>query len=76
MYSKLLIEALVVGIVVSVLGVALHHLMVKVIGNHDINNMTVYVGHLFAVGVLTHVLCEVIGVNRWYCSNGNACLNK
>jgi hypothetical protein len=27
-------------------------------------------------GAIFHLLCEVFGVNKWYCKNGNACLKK
>ena len=30
---------------------------------------------LFLVGVFTHVLCEVIGLNKLYCKYGNACIS-
>jgi hypothetical protein len=28
---------------------------------------------MFILGFLFHVLCEIAGVNRWYCKNGVAC---
>jgi len=28
---------------------------------------------LFLTGFVAHLLCEVTGVNKWYCKNGNAC---
>lgn len=31
---------------------------------------------LFFTGVIIHLLCEITGINRWYCTNGNACLVK
>lgn len=27
----------------------------------------------FGVGLLFHLLAEAVGVNKWYCQNGNAC---
>lgn len=32
----------------------------------------VFLAHV-ATGMVAHLLCEVSGVNKWYCSNGNAC---
>ena len=27
----------------------------------------------FALGFITHIVCELSGINKWYCKNGNAC---
>jgi multisubunit Na+/H+ antiporter MnhE subunit len=27
----------------------------------------------FITGCLVHILCQVTGVNKWYCKNGVAC---
>lgn len=29
---------------------------------------------LFLTGVTIHLGCEILGINKWYCSNGAACL--
>jgi len=31
---------------------------------------------LFLTGVSIHLFCELVGINRWYCRNGNACRGK
>ena len=28
---------------------------------------------LFFTGFFLHILCEYTGINKWYCTNGNAC---
>ncbi|MBP01984.1 MAG: hypothetical protein CMM25_04115 [Rhodospirillaceae bacterium] len=35
-----------------------------------------YVPNAFLFGFLLHLLCELLGVNKWYCKNGNACQKK
>ena len=66
-------EALAVGVVTVLLGVVLHHLSLQFYGQHDLNDMKMFAVHLFFIGVVVHLLCEVTGVNKWYCSNGVAC---
>lgn len=74
-----LYEALIVGILVAVIG----NLAVILVGKRfsvelpDICNTwnkyyTMEVS-LFITGFLTHVFCELVGINLWYCRNGFAC---
>jgi hypothetical protein len=69
----LLKELLGVGILVVVVGVALHLIAVQLMGPHDLNDMKVFIGHLFLIGVVVHLICEYTGVNDWYCKHGVAC---
>tara|TARA_B100001094_G_C18184044_1_gene802633 strand:- start:142 stop:501 length:360 start_codon:yes stop_codon:yes gene_type:complete len=32
-----------------------------------------YVPGAFLLGFILHIICELTGVNKWYCRNGNAC---
>lgn len=71
--QDLLKEVLGVGLILVVVGLALHLLTVHFYGQHDLNNMGIYALHLFGAGVVVHLLCEYSGINKWYCQNGNAC---
>lgn len=73
MKSSVFVEAFAVGIIVILVGVLLHYVLLKTYGHHDLNNIKVYIGHLFLIGVITHLLCEFSGINRWYCKYGTAC---
>lgn len=64
---KVLVEAIVVAILVVIIGCFVSHLLGKKCDLH-------LVKILFLTGILTHLLCEYSGVNKWYCKNGNACL--
>jgi amino acid permease len=66
-------EALIVGLLVIVIGMVLHYISLKVYGEHDLNDMKVFAIHLFVIGIITHLLCEYTGINKWYCTNGVAC---
>ena len=75
---RLLIEAAVVGIITVVVG----YIVIWILSNFnkdakDINKewnknhiMEIV---LFLTGICVHLLCEVSGINSWYCENGLAC---
>ena len=73
MYSNVFIEAFMVGLLVIVIGIVLHYITLQIIGHHDLNDMKVFAIHLFVIGIITHLLCEFTGINKWYCTNGIAC---
>ncbi len=60
MLTKVLIEALFVGI------------LLVVVGKFTLGNNT-DVKKLFITGVIVHIICEIVGLNKWYCKNGAAC---
>tara|TARA_B100001093_G_scaffold509169_2_gene572711 strand:- start:3535 stop:3774 length:240 start_codon:yes stop_codon:yes gene_type:complete len=76
----LLIEAGVVGLATIVVGVVVALSLKNLFKlnmpishkNINKNNMVML---LFITGFLIHIICEFSGLNKWYCSNGNACLN-
>ena len=67
--QKLLIEAVSVGVIVVVIGMLINCCMEKV----KIERTKKHVLALFISGVVTHIICEAVGLNKWYCKNGNAC---
>ena len=78
--KTLLVEAGVVGIATIIVGI-LVAISLKQLFKLDMpishkninkNNMIIL---LFVTGFLIHIICEFSGLNKWYCSNGNACLN-
>lgn len=79
---KILIEALVVGILIVIIGTIITYLL----GNmfkvdlppvcKDWNKNYIMEISLFLTGFLTHLAFEFMGANKWYCKYGNACLKK
>ena len=76
---KLLLEAVVVGIATVVVGSVVGFILGKLMGQ-DLpaeckkwNKNHIMELSLFITGFLIHVLCELVGVNKWYCKNGAAC---
>jgi hypothetical protein len=76
---KLLIESIFVGIATVIMGSIVGYIVGKS-SSMDLpkickkwNKNHVMEKTLFLTGVLIHLICECIGVNRWYCKNGNAC---
>ena len=65
--TKLFIEAIVAGLGIIVASEGLKMLNKKI-------NEHIYVV-LFFSGFILHLLSEFLGINKWYCVNGNACSN-
>jgi hypothetical protein len=70
MIQRLLIEAVLVGVLVVFLGLAIMSFVKTQTWAKDYP----FEISLFLTGILTHLVCEFTGVNKWYCTNGNACL--
>lgn len=77
--SRVLIEAIIVGIATVVMGYIIGFLT-KPIFKADINPLCVGWNknyameiNLFLIGFSLHIIAEVFKVNKWYCRNGNAC---
>mgnify|MGYP001489121990 CR=1 FL=1 len=64
---KVLVEAIVVALLVIVIGCLIAHLL----GEKCNRNLVII---LFLTGIVTHLICEYTGVNKWYCKKGHACL--
>lgn len=76
---NLLIEAIVVGLVITVVGSIISWLIRFVWKSSvpenckDWNKYYVMEIALFLTGFLSHLLFEGAGLNKWYCKNGFAC---
>ena len=64
--KSLVLEAITVGIALAGSG----KILVAIAPNLSLSN------YLFVLGAAFHLLCEILGVNKWYCVNGNACLKN
>lgn len=77
MNTGLFIEAVAVGILVVPLGYLVLYGSVelskryKSVDRMD-KNIKMSLG-FFLLGVLTHLFCELTGINKWYCKKGIAC---
>tara|TARA_B000000557_G_C20801971_1_gene455952 strand:+ start:148 stop:384 length:237 start_codon:yes stop_codon:yes gene_type:complete len=77
MNTGLLIEAVAVGILLVPLGYLVLYGSVelskryKSVDRMD-KNIKMSLG-FFLLGVLTHLFCELTGINKWYCKKGIAC---
>ena len=79
---KLLVEAVVVGVMVVIVGSAVGYVVGRV-NSVDLpkvckkwNKNHVMEISLFLTGAITHLLCEVSGINKYYIKNGYASKNK
>lgn len=77
MNTGLFIEAIAVGILLVPLGYLVLYGSVelskryKSVDRMD-KNIKMSLG-FFLLGVLTHLFCELTGINKWYCKKGIAC---
>jgi membrane protein DedA with SNARE-associated domain len=77
--KKLLVEAFMVGVMVVVIGTIVSYVIGKFTSTDlppvckDWNKNYIMELTLFIIGVITHILCEYTGLNKWYCRNGVAC---
>lgn len=73
----LLMEAIAVGILLIPLGYLVLYGSVelskryKSVDRMD-KNIKMSLG-FFLLGILTHLFCELTGINKWYCKKGIAC---
>ena len=76
---QLLIEAFIVGIVLILIAYLVNFVIAKLYFTNlpkickKWNKNHIMEISLFFIGVVTHLVCEFTGVNKWYCKNGNAC---
>jgi len=79
---KILIEALSVGVLTVIVGSLVSYMLSKVFSNNlpkickRWNKNHIMEISLFLTGFAIHILCETLGINKWYCVKGNACINK
>ena len=82
MNTTVLVEAGVVGLIVVAIGTVVGFIIGYFTKMElppvckDWNKNYVMEASLFVTGVLTHIIFELMGGNKWYCKNGNACKNK
>ncbi len=78
--NQIIIEAIVVGIITVIIGNVSGLLVASMLKVNlpeickDWNKYYTMEITLFLTGFLIHILCELTGINKWYCKNGFACL--
>tara|TARA_B110000967_G_scaffold156733_1_gene161783 strand:- start:192 stop:428 length:237 start_codon:yes stop_codon:yes gene_type:complete len=76
---QIFVEAIIVGIMTVIVGSLVGFILSKIVSS-DLptackkwNKFHIMEISLFLTGVIIHLVCEFGGLNKWYCSNGNAC---
>jgi membrane protein DedA with SNARE-associated domain len=80
--KSLLVEAIFVGVLVVVVGTVVGYVVGR-FASVDLpaackkwNKYHAMEISLFLTGFFVHIICEYVGLNRWYCKNGRACKRK
>lgn len=79
MIVRLLVEAVSVGILTVLVGSLVGFILGKTVSTNlpklckEWNKNHIMEMSLFLTGVSVHFLCEITGINKWYCKNGVAC---
>ena len=79
MYTALLIEGFFVGILTVIVGTIVGYVLGNIFSNNlpkickEWNKNHIMEITLFIIGFIIHIFCEIVGINKWYCKNGNAC---
>ena len=74
-----IIEAIFVGFITLIIGTLISKLSQKILNVQlptpckDWNKNYIMEFSLFATGFAVHIVCELLGMNKWYCRNGDAC---
>lgn len=73
--SKLIVEALVVGLITGIVGLIISTAFMLPSKDFSLNYhfWTQVLVSFFLTGFLIHLICEATGINKWYCKHGNAC---
>jgi hypothetical protein len=72
--KKLVVEAIVVGITFGAFATLISYLYAKFTDKDTkfLKNKGMYLT-LFVSGFLYHIICDITGVNKWYCNNCAGC---
>lgn len=79
---RLFVEAFVVGLLTVAVGSLVGYALSKAVDSDlpevckEWNKFYVMEISLFLTGVAIHLLCEITGINKWYCKNGFACRKR
>lgn len=75
--ARLIVEAIVVGLMTGLIGFIISTLFMVVFSkNFSFKKYDFWPQVLlsfFITGILIHLICEFLGINKWYCKNGNSC---
>ena len=73
----LFIEVVVVGVATAIIGFIVSTIMMVIFSKEfrpeKYHFWWQVILSYFITGCLIHILCEISGTNKWYCTNGVAC---
>ena len=73
--NRLLVEAVVVGILTLIIGKMSSGLVMEYIKSYNVDSKYSMEIIFITTGILIHLFCEFTGINKWYITNGVAAIS-
>jgi|LakMenEpi03Aug12_release.lakeMendotaPanAssembly.Ray.scaffolds.fasta_scaffold2514686_1 hypothetical protein len=74
--KKFILELISVGVLTMIIGFIIEAIYMYISKKKNINkrkNLKSLLFCLFITGVSIHFICQISGINNWYCKNGVSC---
>ena len=71
--KKFILEVITVGVLTTIIGFIIYAIYMYIVKKKNITkrkNLKSFLFCLFITGASIHFICQISGINNWYCKNG------